>query len=143
MNAIKNLPVTIEDVKLEEQIFEPDIEALKGKTTCSKPAQIIEDFIEIPEELISNHQKVTLCMDDMKINGIPFLTTILHNIMYCTAQWLTNQTAEAYRSPFGTVIGIYNPAGFCIKTIHCDNEFQPIVQPLLNDYNIGINSANP
>jgi hypothetical protein len=31
MNAIKNLPVTIEYINLVEKIFGPDIGALKGK----------------------------------------------------------------------------------------------------------------
>jgi hypothetical protein len=143
MNAIKNLPVTIEDINLAEKIFGPDIGALKGKTTRQKPTPVINDYIEIPEELINNHQKVTLCMDGMKINGIPFLTTVSRHIMYRTAQWLPNQTSKAYRSALGTIISIYNRAGFSVKTIHCDNEFQPLVQPLSHDYNIGINYANP
>jgi hypothetical protein len=37
MNAIKNLPVTINDINLAEKIFGPDIGALKGKTTLTRP----------------------------------------------------------------------------------------------------------
>ena len=33
MNAIRNCPVTVEDVNLAEQIYGPDISALKGKST--------------------------------------------------------------------------------------------------------------
>jgi hypothetical protein len=36
-NSIKNLPVTLDDVKLAEKFFGPDIGALKGKTTRQKP----------------------------------------------------------------------------------------------------------
>ena len=143
MNAIKNLPITLKDVDLAEQIFGPDIGALKGKTTRSKPFPVVEDYIEIPPELIDNHQQVTLCMDGMKINGIPFLTTISRNIMYRTVQPLPNQTSESHRSALETVFGIYNRAGFSIKTIHCDNEFQPLVHPLTNEFGIGINYSNP
>jgi hypothetical protein len=44
MNAIRNLPITIEDIKLAEQIFGPDIGSLKGKTTRGKPSPVVSDF---------------------------------------------------------------------------------------------------
>jgi hypothetical protein len=31
MNAVKTLPITLEDIKLTEHILGPDIDALKGK----------------------------------------------------------------------------------------------------------------
>ena len=39
MNAIKNNPVTTEDVDIAEKIFGPDVATLKGKTTrqCTSP----------------------------------------------------------------------------------------------------------
>jgi hypothetical protein len=50
MNAIKNNPVTTEDVNIAEKIFGPDVATLKGKTTHHAPIPIIEDRIEIPRE---------------------------------------------------------------------------------------------
>jgi hypothetical protein len=37
MNQIKNCPVTLEDIKICERIFGPDLYAMKGKSTRSKP----------------------------------------------------------------------------------------------------------
>ena len=51
MNAIKNNPVTIEDVKIAEKVFGPDVATLKGKSTRPKPRQMINDKIEIPKEI--------------------------------------------------------------------------------------------
>ena len=102
-NAIKNLPVTLDDINIAEKIFGTDIGALKGKTTRQKPAPVVSDYIEIPKELISNHQHITLCMDGIKINGLPFLTTISRNIMYRTAEWIPSQTAQSYRSVLDTL----------------------------------------
>jgi hypothetical protein len=47
-NAIKNLPITMEDINIAEKIISPDIGALKGKTTRQKPAPVVTDYIEIP-----------------------------------------------------------------------------------------------
>ena len=54
----------------------------------------MDDYIEIPKELIKAQREVNLCKDGMKVNGQSFLTTISRNIMYGTAQWVKNQTAD-------------------------------------------------
>jgi hypothetical protein len=76
----------MEDINISEKIFGPDIGALKGKTTCQEPAPVVTDYIAILQELIESHQNIILCRDGMKINSIPFLTTISHNIMYYTTE---------------------------------------------------------
>ena len=81
MNMINNNPVTTDDIKIAEKIFGPDVGTLKGKTTCRKPLPVVNDYIEIPKELIQAQRKVTLCMDGMKVNGQSFLTTISRKIM--------------------------------------------------------------
>jgi hypothetical protein len=75
-NTIKNVPITIDDINIVEKVFGPDIGSLTGKTTRQKPAPVVSDYVEIPKELVFNHQSVVLCMVGMKINGVPFLTTI-------------------------------------------------------------------
>ncbi len=75
INAIKNNPVTTEDVDIAQKIFGPNIATLKGKTTRCTPVPIIEDRIKIPRELITTQYAITLCIDDMKVNDIGFLTT--------------------------------------------------------------------
>lgn len=143
MNVIKNLPITLEDVNIAEQIFGTDIGALKGKTTRQKPAPVVSDYIAIPPEILDTHQDIVLCMDGMKVNGIPFLTTISKNIMYRTAEWVPNQTAAAYRSVLNNVFRMYNRAGFRITTIRCDNEFRPLMDELQDVYQVKMNYANP
>jgi hypothetical protein len=98
MNAIRNLPITIKDIQLAEQIFGSDIGSLKGKTTRHKPSPLVSsDYIEIPQELINNCQDIIFCMDGMMI-GISFLAAISCNLMYCTSDWIESKTIKAYRS---------------------------------------------
>eukprot|EP00978_Attheya_sp_CCMP212_P046879 scaffold417388_cov32-Attheya_sp.AAC.1 len=63
MNIVKDNPITIEDIKLAEKIFGPDVATLKSKTTRRKPLAVIEDAITIPRELVQAQQHVTMAME--------------------------------------------------------------------------------
>jgi hypothetical protein len=70
-NIIKNCPVTPEDVNIAEKIFGGEIGTLKGKSTRRRPTPVKDDLVEIPPELLEQHQDLTFCMDIMYINGMP------------------------------------------------------------------------
>ena len=55
-NIIQNFPVTVEDIEMAEKIFGPDVSTLKVKTTRQRPKVVVDDFIEIPIELVNNNQ---------------------------------------------------------------------------------------
>jgi len=63
--------------------------------------------------------------------------------MYRTAQWVKNQTAEVYRDALIQVFHVYNTGGFKITTIHCDNEFRPLMEQISNEFQVTMNYANP
>ena len=52
MNSVQDYPVTIEDIKLAEAIYGPDVPSLKGKITHGHPSPVVEDIVEIPAELV-------------------------------------------------------------------------------------------
>eukprot|EP00529_Nitzschia_sp_RCC80_P034701 CAMPEP_0113456038 /NCGR_PEP_ID=MMETSP0014_2-20120614/8681_1 /TAXON_ID=2857 /ORGANISM="Nitzschia sp." /LENGTH=124 /DNA_ID=CAMNT_0000347479 /DNA_START=647 /DNA_END=1021 /DNA_ORIENTATION=- /assembly_acc=CAM_ASM_000159 len=65
--GIKNSPVSIADVVIAEKIFGPDVGSLKGKTTRSKVPPPVQNYIEIPPELIKAQESVTLYIDGMYV----------------------------------------------------------------------------
>ena len=81
MNAIHNCPVTVEDVKIAERIFGPDMPSLKGKSTRRKPKPVRKDLVEIPNEITEKHHDIDLCMDTMFRNECGMLTTIKRSVM--------------------------------------------------------------
>lgn len=143
MNAITNNPVTTKDIEIAGKIVGPDVSTLKRKTTRQKPAPVVHNYIEIPQELLDTQRDVILCADGMKVNGLPFLTTVSRNLMYRTAQWISSQTLDVYKQAFGQVIAIYNRGGFKIRCIHVDNEFRPLMDSLNMQYNVEMNFTNP
>jgi hypothetical protein len=76
MNAIRNCPVTTEDVNIAKKIFGPNMLSLKGKLTRRKSTPVREDTVKIPEELIANNRKIELCIDIMYMNECGFMTMI-------------------------------------------------------------------
>jgi hypothetical protein len=60
MNAIKNCPVTTEDVNNTEKIFGTGMLSLRGKSTRRKSTPVREDAIEIPEELVLQNCEIDL-----------------------------------------------------------------------------------
>ena len=62
MNAIKNCPVTIEDIKLCEKIYGRSIPSLKGKTVRRPPKITVNDYLKIPKELKLSNYVLTLCI---------------------------------------------------------------------------------
>ena len=66
-NIIHNFPVMVEDVDIEEKIFGPDASTLKVITIRQTPTVVVDDFVEIPRELIENNQELILCMEIMFI----------------------------------------------------------------------------
>jgi hypothetical protein len=74
MNAIKNCPVTTEDVKNTKKIFGDNMSSLRGKSTRCKSTPVTEDIIEIPEELILKNSEIDLCIDIMHVKSCRFMT---------------------------------------------------------------------
>ena len=86
-NLLPNCPVNRRDVLRAEQIFRPDIGALKGKTVRRQPP-----WVEVEEVPLQQHyQEVTLACDIMYVNNIPFLMSVSRHLRFGTAQHIKNQ----------------------------------------------------
>jgi hypothetical protein len=99
MNLIKNNLVTTADINLATKAFGPDIGAIKGKTTRSRPTTVISNIVEIPDELLNIQQDMTVSMDGLTVNSYEFLSTISHDLYYYrTAQYVTRPVASVYKT---------------------------------------------
>ena len=132
MNMIKNSEITTEDVNLAEKAFGPDVGALKSKTTRRKPAKAISNVIEIPTELLSINEDITLSIDGLEVNSLKFLTTISHDITYRTSQYVVEAKANKYEDLMQEIYYVYKKAGFTVMEIHCDNEFHKSMDSFAN-----------
>jgi len=79
-NAIKNSPVTIDDIDRAEHIYGPALPTLQGKMTRSSPKTKQTVFVPVPLDIFEHHKFIDLHADFLFVNGIPFMHTKSANI---------------------------------------------------------------
>ena len=67
-NGLLICPITSKDVQIAEEIFGPDVGALKGKTTCIRPPIVELPVSSMGTHILKEYQMVTLCIDVMYVN---------------------------------------------------------------------------
>ena len=128
MNAIKNCPITIEDINISLEIHGTNIPSLKGKSTCRKPPQAINNCIKLPPELQANDKHIELSADIFCIQGLTFLLTLSENIEFYNIGCITNQTVTSLCKCFDATFGLCNSATFTVTHLHVDPEFEPLTK---------------
>ena len=141
-NQIKNCPVTIEDINISEKIFGPDVYAIKGKSVRKKPKVVVNDYIEIPRELIQAHKGIILCADIMFIDQVGFLVTMSKHIKFITIRYIPDRKKDTLLEAFDATFIKYNNAGFVIKDLHVDPEFECIKSAMeFNEIYVNLTAA--
>ena len=113
-----------EDIDKAEKNFGTDVSTLKVITTRKWTKVVVDDFIEIPRELIENNQELIICMEIMFINQQELFTTIDKYIRFCGSVPLSNITQEECYRDLDAAMRYYNKAGFSVKHIECDDQFK-------------------
>ena len=123
-------------MEVAEDIYGPDISALRGRTTWKRPSFIINNNIEIPEEITNHWNNLTLCINNMFVQGQVFLMSINTTMQCRLATHLNNQSARELYSGLDRILRNYNTAGYTIGHIHCNQEFRPILEEVCDKMNI-------
>ena len=142
MNAIQNCPVMVEDLKIAEHIFGPDMSSLKGKLTRRKPKPVRKDLVEIPAEITEKHHAIELCMDTMFMNKCGMLTAIDRLIRFQSVGLIDTKTQDDYYKALDVIFCQYNKGEFVIKTLYCDGEYCTMMNKVSDDLDIVMNYTN-
>ena len=87
------MPITRESIKHAVSIWGPSVANLDGKTIRRRTDAVIlneNTITPLPHQILLNHSTVTLGMDVVKVNSIPFLATISRVIKLGSASELQN-----------------------------------------------------
>ena len=135
----KNCTVEEEDIKIAEKIYGPSVAVFKGKKKRPTPDAVVNDWIEIPEELIMNNADLDLCVDLMFVNNMVALTGVDKQVKFRHCIELDRRTKKSLYSGIDEVFRVYNHAGFTIRAIYCDREFRHIFEDIKDELGIHMN----
>ena len=132
----KDCPVTIQDIKAANDILGKNLGALKGKTASKKQAHTKTNILLVPSDILKIHKQVTLCVDLMFVNKVPFLIIVSQCLWFGTVKALPDCKLTTIVSKLRTVINTYHYCSFNITSILSDGEFELIRPwfPVLNTY---------
>ena len=101
---LNNSPITRQSIKHALSIWGPSIPNLDGKTTRNKMDNVIlseENISPIPPHILLHYPVVILNIDVVKVNGIPFLSTISRVIKLGTCTELLHKSTRNCNSTTG------------------------------------------
>ncbi|KAL7482627.1 hypothetical protein ACHAW6_008295 [Cyclotella cf. meneghiniana] len=75
----------VQDIKTAKIIWGPELGSLKGKTVRKKSPVVQVKITDIPLGIMEKNQDITLSIDVMKVNGIPFFNKISQHIKFGSA----------------------------------------------------------
>ena len=73
---------------------------------------------------MQQYRDVTLSVDIMKVNNIPFFITISKHIKFGTSGKLDSMENKIIVKHFKLVFGLYTNCGFRVKVFMDDNQFE-------------------
>ena len=139
-NMIPNCDITREDIIRAEDIFRPNLGSIKGMTTRHHTQHVNITWTKVPREILQKYGEVTLAINIMAINKIPFMITTSRHIHFGTAELIRNKAKRTLMTSIHQVVGAYHARGFRICNILADGGFE-CIRNNLADIGISLNVA--
>jgi hypothetical protein len=104
---ISNCPMTANAVTNAHQIFGPDLAEVRGGTVLRPPESVTTNYVQIPRAILERHQLVTLAVDIMFVNGVPFLVSVARGLNLVTAKFTPSHMAKQLAAGITRMMDLY------------------------------------
>jgi hypothetical protein len=99
---------------------------LKGKFIRRQPDEVETNLIPLPKSVEDHYKDVTLAVDVMHVNKIPFLVSVSRKIHYGTANAIHSMKIPVMEEAIKSIIKAYETRGFTVKFLIVDIQFRGI-----------------
>ncbi len=123
---VTNCPVSPDAVINANRIFGPDLTGVRGRTVRRPSESVTMSHIQIPRVLLERHQRVTLAVDVMFVNGVTFLVSVSRGLNLVRAEYTPSCMAKQLAVGIRRVMDLYSRGGFHVVTVLMDNEFRKL-----------------
>ena len=136
---LPNCPITRADILAARNILGLNVHSLKGKTVQWTEPHVSSLVTPVPPDILSLYHSITLCVNIMVVNKMPFLVTISQNLKFSTTELLLNHQEDTMAKTLTTVMHLYGSHGFLIHMVHADSEFEALHGHLVGSAGSGLN----
>jgi hypothetical protein len=123
---ITNCQVSPDAVINANRIFGPDLAGVRWRTVRRPLESVTTNHIQIPRVLFEQHQRATLAVDVMFLNGVPFLVSVSRGLNLVTAEYTPSCMAKQLAVGIRRVMDLYLHGGFHEGRVLMDNEFEKL-----------------
>ena len=123
---LQDCPVMGVNIDVARTLLGPKLGSLKGKAVRRPNPHVPMGTAGVPISIMKHHQQVTIAIDIMFINAIPFFITISRNLHFGTVEVVPNQQEATIKNKLRAVIHLYEQHGFRLTSIMADPEFEPL-----------------
>jgi hypothetical protein len=125
-NSIRNSPITKRDVKMAYDMLGRSKYGIEGKTVRRQPDAVVTDSLPVPTTILDYYSDITLSVDVMHVNQVPFLISLSDHVHYGTIRALDSMKIPNMEDEIKRIIRLYAVRGFHIKYILVDIQFKAI-----------------
>ena len=123
-NLITNCKITIDDFERALHIYGTALPLLQGKMTRLSSTRVHNiSRVPLPPPISSQHHNITLGMDFIFVNGLPFMHTKSKKINFLSILPVPSRSMAQIIKGIETIKLVYKRRGFSVTDYRADNEF--------------------
>ena len=90
------------------------------------PVPVVSEYVLVPRDMVEWNKIVTLAADVYFVDGAAFLLSLSRQIKFITVEYVATRMAKSPSKHLIQVVQVYMQAGFTVRTILMDGEFEKI-----------------